>query len=77
MLPLTTRELVARCAHIGRVDLEGNPIFLWVLVGFWAGDLGVWSKNLNHREFFEIFNRSARAEWILHVKVTMCDIRIR
>ena len=41
--------------YVGQVDLEGNPIFLWVLVGFWAGNLGIWSKELTHREFFEIY----------------------
>ena len=34
-------------SYVGQVDLEGNPIFRWVLVGFWAGDLGVWIKELN------------------------------
>ena len=38
--------------YVGQVDLEGNPIFQWVLVGFWAGNLGIWSKELMHREFF-------------------------
>ena len=42
--------------YIGQVDLEGNQIFQWVLVGFWAGNLGVWSKKLTHIEFFEIYN---------------------
>ena len=41
--------------YVGQVDLEGNPIFQWVLVGFWAGNLGIWSKELTHREFFEIY----------------------
>ena len=42
--------------YVGQVDLEGNPIFRWVLVGFWAGNLGVWSKELTHKEFFEIYS---------------------
>ena len=40
----------------GQVDLEGNPIYKWLLVGFWAGDLGVWNKELTYREFFKIYN---------------------
>lgn len=36
---------------MGQVYLEGNPIFQWVL----AGNLGIWSKELTHREFFEIY----------------------
>jgi hypothetical protein len=39
--------------YVGQVDLEGNPIFQWILVGFWAGDLGVWSKELTYYEFRE------------------------
>ena len=39
----------------GQVDLEGKPIFRWILVGFWAGDLGIWSKDLNYLEFWEIY----------------------
>ena len=41
--------------YVGQIDLEGNPIFQGVLVGFWAGNLGVWSKSLNYREFFEMY----------------------
>jgi hypothetical protein len=41
--------------YVGQVDLEGNPIIQWVLVGFWAGNLGVWSKELKYREFFKIY----------------------
>lgn len=40
---------------VGQVDLEGKPIYRWVLVGFWAGDLGVWSKELNYLEFWKIY----------------------
>lgn len=39
----------------GQLDLEGNPIYRWYLVGFWAGGLGVWSKKLSYKEFFEIY----------------------
>jgi len=41
--------------YVGQVDLMGEPIFRWILVGFWAGNLGVWSKSLNYREFFEMY----------------------
>jgi hypothetical protein len=40
--------------YVGQVDLEGKPIFRWLLVGFWTGDLGVWGKTQTNREFFEI-----------------------
>lgn len=40
----------------GQVDLEGKPIFRWILVGFWAGDLGIWSKDLNYLEFWKIYS---------------------
>jgi hypothetical protein len=38
-----------------KIARAGNPIFQWALVGFWAGNLGIWSKELTHREFFEIY----------------------
>ena len=38
---------------VQQVDLEKKPIFMWYLVGFWGGDLGVLSKDLSYREFFE------------------------
>jgi hypothetical protein len=38
---------------IQQVDLELKRIFNWYLVGFWGGDLGVLSKDLSYREFFE------------------------
>jgi hypothetical protein len=38
---------------VQQVDLEMKPIFKWYLVGFWGGDLGVLSKDLSYREFFE------------------------
>lgn len=40
----------------GQVDLEGKPIFRWILVGFWAGDLKVWSKELAYNEFWKIYS---------------------
>lgn len=48
--------------YVGQVDLEGKPIFQWVLVGFWAGNLGIWSKELTLREFFEIYKSRAFSE---------------
>ena len=39
---------------VGQVDLEGKPIYKWYLVGFWASDLGVWSKKISYREFWLI-----------------------
>jgi len=41
----------------GQVDLEGNSIYKWYLVGFWAdieGKYGSWSVELSYREFWEI-----------------------
>lgn len=38
-----------------QVDLEGEPVYRWVLIGFWGGDLGpLWSKELSRAEFFEM-----------------------
>lgn len=39
---------------IGQVDLEGNTIYRWYLVGFWIGKLDKWSKDLTWDEFWEI-----------------------
>lgn len=41
--------------YVGQVDLVGKLIFKWVLVGFWAGDLNVWSKELSYSEFLKIY----------------------
>jgi hypothetical protein len=41
----------------GQVDLEGNTIYRWVLVGFWAdvsGKYGSWSVELSYNEFWHI-----------------------
>ena len=41
----------------GQVDLEGNSIYKWYLVGFWADidrKFGSWSVELSYREFWEI-----------------------
>ena len=39
----------------GQVDLGGKPIFRWVLVGFWTGNLSTWSKELTYYEFWKIY----------------------
>ncbi len=48
--------------YVGQVDLEGNPIFHWVLVGFWAGNLGSWSKDLTYHEFWIIYGSDSFSE---------------
>jgi hypothetical protein len=53
--------------YVGQVDLDGNPIFRWVLVGFWAGDLGAWSKKLTNREFFNIYSSN---EFTLSINIS-------
>jgi hypothetical protein len=37
----------------GQVDLEGDPVWVWSLVGFWGGKLGQndWSRDLNLKQF--------------------------
>jgi hypothetical protein len=37
----------------GQMDLEGDPVWVWSLVGFWGGKLGQneWSVDLNLRQF--------------------------
>lgn len=34
-----------------QVDLLGKPVFKWVLVGFWSGDLGGWVRRLSRIEY--------------------------
>jgi hypothetical protein len=41
-----------------QVDLDGKPVFSWTLVGFWGGDLGSWSKDLDLREYREMRSSS-------------------
>jgi hypothetical protein len=41
---------------IGQVDLMGDSIYVRVLVGFWAGELGVWRKKLSYKEFFSMLS---------------------
>ena len=41
----------------GQVDLEGNSIYKWYLVGFWAdidGEYGSWNVELSYNEFWKI-----------------------
>ena len=35
----------------GQVDLFGEAVYRWVLVGFWGGDLGRWVRSLSFGEF--------------------------
>jgi hypothetical protein len=39
---------------ITQVDLEGNTIYKWYLIGFYIGDFEDWSKELTYFEFWEI-----------------------
>jgi len=39
--------------YYDQVALDGKPIFRWILVGFWAGDIGVWSNELKYQVFFK------------------------
>ena len=48
--------------YVGQVDLECKQIFHWVLVRFWAGDLGIWSKELNYLEFWKIYGSDSFTE---------------
>ena len=53
---IVDKEEAEERRYIGQVNLEGKAIFRWVLVGFWAGDFDVWSKDLTYIEFFKILN---------------------
>jgi hypothetical protein len=44
---------IVRGKLIQQVDLEKKAVFKWYLVGFWGGNLGVLSRDLSYREFFE------------------------
>ena len=50
------KKVSCKMKSLGQVDLEGNPIYKWVLVGFWAGGLGVWSKKLSYIEFIKTYS---------------------
>jgi hypothetical protein len=47
---------------VGQVDLDGIPIFRWDLVGFWTGNLNMWSKELTYSEFLHIYGSDAFSE---------------
>ena len=45
-------------SYHGQVDLHGNPLYRWYLIGFWFdldGSFDCWSKDLSHKEFFSIY----------------------
>jgi hypothetical protein len=48
--------------YTGQVDLNGKPIFRWVLVGFWSGNLDTWSKELTYNEFWIIYGSDSFSE---------------
>ena len=48
--------------YVGQVDLNGKPIFRWVLIGFWTGNINVWSKELTYHEFWKIYSSTEFAE---------------
>jgi len=44
----------------GQVDLEGQPVWIWRLMGFWGGFLGhKWSRELSLREVRELKHSSS------------------
>ena len=46
-------------SYRGQMDLHGNPLYRWYLIGFWVdvdGSLNCWSKDLSHKEFFKIYH---------------------
>ncbi len=48
--------------YVGQVDLEDKPIFRWVLIGFWTGNLHKWSKKLIYNEFLIIYGSDSFSE---------------
>jgi hypothetical protein len=44
------------------VDLRGDPIYSWTLVGFWGGSLNSWSKDLDLHEYREIVKEEPELE---------------
>jgi hypothetical protein len=48
LLDLTTD---LRNSKPGQLDLLGNPVFKWILVGFWSGNLGSWVRSLSFSDF--------------------------
>lgn len=53
------KKVSCKVKSLDQVDLEGNSIYRWVLVGFWAGSLDVWFKKLSYREFFSMYSSSS------------------
>lgn len=41
-------------SNSGQADLFGDPVYRWILVGFWSGDLGKWVKDLSFGELQEL-----------------------
>ena len=37
-----------------QVDFGGDPVYRWVLVGFYGGDLGAWVKRISLKEYREL-----------------------
>ena len=55
---LVYRTLGPMITRARQVDLEGNPLYKWYLIGFWVdvdGSFDCWSKDLTYREFFKIY----------------------
>ena len=44
------------------VDLAGDPVWEWSLIGFWGGDLGRWSVELSPNQFAELKRSSTWSE---------------
>ena len=40
--------------RLGQVDLAGDPIYSWTLIGYWGGDYGTWTKRLKISELFRL-----------------------
>ena len=58
LINLVSRGLAGKNDRLhGQVDLEGNSIYKWYLVGFWAdlqGEFGSWSVDLSYNGFWRI-----------------------
>ena len=58
LIDLISRGLAGKNDRLhGQVDLEGNSIYRWYLVGFWAdidGKYGAWSVELSYSDFWKI-----------------------
>lgn len=40
--------------RLGQVDLAGDPIYFYTLIGYWGGELGGWSKKMGQAEMFRL-----------------------